>query len=56
MPGCVPKDDLCRENDFPGSFSMKMKTGEAVGYSADGKFIVATTEGKNPPVIEVDRK
>jgi hypothetical protein len=32
------------------------KTGEAVGYSADGKFIVATTEGKNPPVIEVDRK
>jgi hypothetical protein len=32
------------------------KTGEAVGYSADGKFIVATTEGKNPPVIVVERK
>jgi hypothetical protein len=32
------------------------KTGEAVGYSADGKFLVATTEGKNPPVIVVERK
>jgi len=32
------------------------KTGEAVAYSADGKFIVATTEGKTPPVIVAERK
>ncbi|MGI8470424.1 MAG: hypothetical protein ACR2N3_18445 [Pyrinomonadaceae bacterium] len=30
--------------------------GEAVGYSADGKSIYATSEGKNSPLIEVDRK
>jgi hypothetical protein len=32
------------------------KTGEAVAYSADGKFLIATTEGKHPPVIVVERK
>ncbi|MEP6901503.1 MAG: hypothetical protein ABJA66_07110, partial [Actinomycetota bacterium] len=30
--------------------------GEAVGYSADGKSIFATSEKKNSPVIEVKRK
>ena len=30
--------------------------GEAVGYSADGKSIFATSEGKQSPLIEVDRK
>lgn len=32
------------------------KQGEAVSYSADGKSIFATSEGKNSPLIEVDRK
>jgi hypothetical protein len=32
------------------------KIGESIGYSADGKFLVATSEGKNPPVIVVERK
>lgn len=32
------------------------KTGESIGYSADGKFLVATSEGKNPPIIVVERK
>jgi hypothetical protein len=31
-------------------------TGEAVAYSADGRSIFATTEGKNAPIIELDRK
>lgn len=30
--------------------------GEAVGYSADGKSIFATSEKRNSPLIEVDRK
>ncbi len=30
--------------------------GEAVCYSINGKSIFATSEGKNPPLIEVDRK
>lgn len=30
--------------------------GEAVGYSADGKSIFATSEKKNSPLIRVDRK
>ncbi len=34
-PGCVPKDDLCGDTDFPESFSMKVKTGEAVGSVLD---------------------
>lgn len=32
------------------------KQGEAVCYSVDGKSIFATSEGKNSPLIEVDRK
>ena len=32
------------------------KQGEAVGYSADGKSIFATSEGKNSPLIEVSGK
>lgn len=32
------------------------KTGESIAYSADGKFLIATSEGKNPPVIVVERK
>lgn len=32
------------------------KTGESIAYSADGKFIIAGSEGKNSPIIEVDRK
>lgn len=32
------------------------KQGEAVSYSADGKSIFATSEGKKSPLIEVDRK
>jgi hypothetical protein len=31
-------------------------TGEAVGYSADGSTIYATTENKHAPIIEVRRK
>lgn len=34
----------------------KRAQGEAVGYSPDGKSLFATSEGKNPPLIEVDRK
>ena len=32
------------------------KQGEGVCYSVDGKAIYATSEGKNSPLIEVDRK
>jgi hypothetical protein len=32
------------------------KTGESIAYSAEGKFLIATSEGKNPPVIVVERK
>jgi hypothetical protein len=32
------------------------KTGESIAYSADGKFIIAGSEGKNSPLIVVDRK
>lgn len=32
------------------------KTGEAIAYSANGKFLIATSEGKNPPIIVVERK
>lgn len=32
------------------------KTGESIAYSADGKFIIAGSEGKNSPVIVVERK
>lgn len=32
------------------------KQGEAVGYSADGRSIYATSEGRNSPIIEVERK
>lgn len=34
----------------------KREQGEAIGFSADGKSIFATSEGKNSPLIEVDRK
>lgn len=34
----------------------KREQGEAVGYSANGRSIFATSEGKNSPLIEVDRK
>lgn len=32
------------------------KQGEAIGYSPDGLAILATSEGKNQPIIEVKRK
>ncbi len=32
------------------------KQGEAVGYSADGLSIVATSEGKHSPLIEAKRR
>ena len=32
------------------------KQGEAIGYSADGNSIFATSEGKNPPLIRVNRR
>lgn len=32
------------------------KQGEAIGYSADGLSILATSEGKNQPIIEVKRQ
>jgi hypothetical protein len=32
------------------------KTGESIAYSADGKFILAGSEGEHSPLIEVDRK
>lgn len=34
----------------------KREQGEAVAYSADGKSIFATSEGKKPPLIQVDHK
>jgi len=34
----------------------KRKTGESIAYGSDGKFIIATSEGKNPPIIVVERK
>ena len=32
------------------------KTGESIAYSANGKFIIAGSEGAHSPIIEVDRK
>ena len=32
------------------------KQGEAIGYSADGNSVFATSEGKNPPLIRVNRR
>lgn len=34
----------------------KRSGGEAVGYSVDGTSVFATSEGKNPPLIEVKRR
>ena len=32
------------------------KTGESIAYSADGKFIIAGSEGRNSPIIVVEKK
>lgn len=32
------------------------KTGESIGYSADGKFLIAGSEGRNSPIIVAERK
>jgi hypothetical protein len=32
------------------------KGGEAIAYSADGTKVYSTSEGKNPPIYEMDRK
>ena len=34
----------------------KRKQGEAITYRLDGKALLATSEGKQPPLIQVERK
>ena len=44
-------------NQKPESIDLgSRKVGEAVSYNIDGTIIYATSEGKNPPLIEVKRR
>ncbi len=48
-------DDIWKEK--PSVIQLgEREQGEAVSYSADGKSILATSEKKNSPIIEVKRK
>jgi hypothetical protein len=47
-------DDIWKQE--PESIDLgKRRVGEAVGYSPDGNSLFATSEGKDSPVIEIDR-
>jgi hypothetical protein len=48
-------DEIWREKPLIVELGERAQ-GEAVGYSADGKSIFATSEKRNSPVIEVKRK
>ena len=48
-------DDIWKQKPVPVNLGER-KQGEAVTYSADGSAIYATSEKKNSPVIEVQRK
>ena len=38
------------------SFALgERKQGEAIAYRADGKAVLATSEGKSPPLLQVER-
>lgn len=48
-------DDIWKEK--PNKIELgERKQGEAICYSADGKKIYATSEGKNSPIIKVEKK
>ena len=47
-------DEIWRQRPF-GVDIGKRKTGEAICYSVDGSEIIATSEGRNPPIVSVQR-
>ncbi|MEJ7849131.1 MAG: hypothetical protein WKF92_13695 [Pyrinomonadaceae bacterium] len=50
--GAASFDDIWKQKPFAIELGDR-KQGEAIGYSADGLSILATSEGKNQPIIEV---
>jgi hypothetical protein len=48
-------DDIWKQRPIPVDLGDR-KQGEAVTFSADGRSLIATSERKNSPVIEVKRK
>ena len=48
-------DDIWKQKPEPIDLGPR-KAGEAVSYNVDGTIIYATSESKNPPLIEVRRK
>lgn len=53
--GAASFDDIWRQTPVAVDLGSR-KQGEAISYSADGKAIFATSEGKGSPMIEVVRK
>ena len=52
--GATSFDEIWKQK--PLRFDLgKREAGEAVGYSADGRFVIAISEKKNTPVIKVER-
>lgn len=48
-------DDIWKQT-MTGFNLGKREQGEAITYRADGKALLATSEGKNPPLFQVERK
>ncbi len=55
LPAGKPFDGIWKEKPLRIELGER-KVGEAVGYSADGRTVFATSEGKGSPLIRVDRK
>lgn len=55
LPAGVNFDEIWKQKSMVIELGPR-KTGEAIAYSTDGKFLIATSEGKNSPIIKVDRK
>lgn len=55
LKGSASFDDIWKQNPVPIDLGDR-KQGEAVTFSADGRSIIATSEKKNSPIIDVKRK
>jgi hypothetical protein len=55
LSGSAAFDDIWKQRPIPVDLGDR-KQGEAVTFSADGRSLIATSEKKNSPVIEVKRK
>jgi hypothetical protein len=53
-PGDANFDDVWKQKPEPVDLG-KLDQGEAIAYSADGNSIIATSEKKHPPIVEVKR-